>query len=630
MELFLQQLTNGIALGSVYALMAIGFTLIFGVLRLLNMAHGELYMLGAYLAYFGLTTLGLSAWAALPAALFMVFFLALGVERVAFKPLRNAPHFIPLVSTIAVSTILLETVRLAFGPYMFGFDSFIPAAFVTLRGVQIALSQIFMVGLSLALMAAVQAFLVRSQWGKAIRAVSQDVTVSGLLGINVDRVIGLTFAIGSVLGGVAGILIAMHFGAIYPNMGFVALVKAFTAAILGGMGSVPGAVLGGFLLGIAESMGSTYLPSGFSDAVPFLVLFGILLFLPSGLTGRGKSTDLGAHHGVMQIGRSLLDRLLGDRFRSDAKTDATDRAKWAAIIGSVVVLAAAPFFEDYTLRILITIVVYGMMALGTNLILGLSGQLSLSHAAFFALGAYCSAILTTRYGFDFWSGMLVGVVVAAASGFLVSLVTFRVRGYYLALVTLAFAELVRITIGHWNSFTGGMMGVRAIPAPRIGNWELDSPLAFFYLSAAFCILAVIFYDAIAYSVKGRSLMALRDDEVAARASGLPVQSLKIAAFTLSAIFPAIGGSIMAHYYTAITPDLASMHETVTVLLIAVVGGLGSAAGALLGSAIVNLFPELFRNFGDYRLLAYGLILFAMIIYQPNGVFSISRRLAWRT
>ncbi|MBZ9772381.1 ABC transporter permease [Mesorhizobium sp. CO1-1-8] len=627
MELFFQQLTNGVALGSVYALMAIGFTLIFGVLRLLNMAHGELYMLGAYMAHLALTSLGLPAWVALPLALIIVFFVAIAVERVAFKPLRNAPHFIPLVSTIAVSTIVLESIRLLFGPYMFGFDSFIPAVSFSLGGIQIGLIQISMFGLSLSLMIAVQLFLGRTQWGKAIMAVSQDTTASGLLGINVDRIIGFTFAIGSVLGAVAGILVAMHYGAIYPTMGFVALVKAFTAAILGGMGSVPGAVLGGFLLGIAESLGTTYLPSGMSDAVPFLVLFAVLLFLPNGLTGRGKPADLGEHHSVMQISRSLLDRLFGVCFgKLEAKTDL---AKWTAILGSVIALAYAPFLDDHMLRILITIVVYGMMALGTNLILGISGQLSLSHAAFFALGAYSSAILTKDYGFGFLPAMLVGIAVAAASGFFISLMTFRVRGYYLALVTLAFAELVRITIAHWNSFTGGMMGVRAIPAPAIGGFEFESPLQFFYLSAFFCALAVILYDAITYSVKGRSMMALRDDEMAARASGIAVQRLKITAFTLSAIFAAVGGSLMAHYYSAITPDLASLHETVTVLLIAVVGGLGSAAGALLGSAVVNLFPELFRTLGDYRLLAYGVILFVMILYQPSGVFSISRRLAWR-
>jgi branched-chain amino acid transport system permease protein len=204
-----------------------------------------------------------------------------------------------------------------------------------------------------------------------------------------------------------------------------------------------------------------------------------------------------------------------------------------------------------------------------------------------------------------------------------------VRGYYLALVTLAFSELVRIVLSHWNSLTGGMMGVRAIPAPTLGPWTIDTPLQFFYLAAAFFIVGVVFYDAVCYSVQGRALMALRDDETAARACGIRVQRLKVVAFALGAIFSACGGSLMAHYYSAITPELGLMSETVAVLVIAVLGGLGSIAGALFGSAVVNLVPEVFRTFGDYRLLAYGLLLFATVLFQPQGVFSISRRLARR-
>ncbi len=628
MNLFFQQLVNGVALGGVYALIAIGFTLIFGVLRLLNMAHGEIYMLGAYLAYLFLTILDLPPFVAVPLALIAIFAISLLVERFAFRPLRNAPHFVPLVSTIAVSTILLEVVRLAFGPYMFGFDSFISTTFVRVGTISIGSSQLMMLLLSVVLTVALQIFLMCSQWGKAIRAVSEDVTVSGLLGINVNRVVGVTFAIGSTLGAVAGILVAMHFGAIYPNMGFVALVKAFTAAILGGMGSVPGAVIGGLMLGIVESLGAAYLPSGFSDAVPYVALFAVLLLRPSGLFKRAGGSDDPSHQGNPHTTGGLLDRILPQR-GAQSLAAGVDIAKLIAVAGVVAALAIAPFLGDYALRILITIVVYAMMALGTNVILGLAGQLSLSHAAFFAIGAYSSALLTTHYGLDAWSAMAVGAMLAAAAGALISLVTFRVRGYYLALVTLAFAELVRIIIGHWNSFTGGMMGVRAIPAPRIGPWVIDSPLSFFYLSAVIGVIGLAVYDAIAYSVKGRALIALRDDEVAASASGLGVQRLKIVAFTLSAVFPAIGGSLMAHYYSAITPDLAAMNETVTVLVIAVIGGLGSAAGALFGSVIVNLLPELFRNLGDYRVLAYGVILFVTVLYQPGGVFSISRRLAWR-
>lgn len=628
MELFIQQLANGAVLGSVYALIAIGFTLTFGVLRLLNMAHGELYMLGAFLAYLCLDVIGMPVWVAIPASLLGVFVVAVIIERVAFKPLRNAPHFIPLVSTIAVSTIVLEAVRLAFGPYMVSFEMLVPNRSFQLGLLRVSLLQLCMLALSLLLMFAVHGFLVRSKWGKAIRGATQDLTVSGLLGIDVNRVISLTFAIASVLGAVAGILIAMYFGAIYPNMGFVALVKAFTAAILGGMGSVPGAVLGGFVLGIIESLGAGFLPSGASDALPYVMLFVVLLFMPGGLTRQRSAVEAMPHHPA-QFGASLLERWVR-RWRGAGEAAAeADRWPWLAAVALAVLCAAAPAFDDYTLRILISIAVYGAMALGVNFILGLAGQLSLSHAAFFAIGAYASALLTTRLGWGFFPATGVGVLVAAMLGALVSLTAFRVRGYYLALVTLAFAEIVRVTISHWTSVTGGMMGIRAIPAPQIGPFAIDSPLGYFYLSVVYGVLAFALYDAMAYSVKGRAMMAMRDDELAARAAGLPVRRLKVVAFTLSAVFPAIGGSIMAHYYSAITPDMALLGETVSMLVIVVIGGLGSAAGALFGSTVVNLLPEVFRNLGDYRMLAYGIILLLMILYQPNGVFSMSRRLARR-
>jgi len=620
MEVFLQQLANGIALGSVYALIAIGFTLIFGVLRLLNMAHGELYTLGAYLAYAGVVSLSWSPWLALPVAVLAVFLLAIGIEKIAFKPLREAPHFIPLVSTIAVSIVLLELIRLSYGPYMFGFESILPTASFDFGLLRINLAQAFLVAVSLSATTAVQVFLKYSKWGKAIRAASQDLIVGRLLGINVDRVIALTFGLGSALGAVAGILIAMYVGAMYPDMGFVALVKAFTAAILGGMGSVPGAVLGGYVLGIVESLGAGYLPSGFSDALPYVVLFFVLLFLPGGLIRIRAAQDVTAQPTIGHMGVGLLQRLLGNWH---------ERAHPKALTAALAVLAVivTPFLGEYAQRILFQIALYTFMALGTNLVLGLAGQLSLAHAAFFAIGAYSSAILTTRLGFDFWSGLTVGAVIAFVAGIAVSLVTFRVRGYYLALVTLAFAEIVRVIISYWIDLTRGMMGIRGIPPITIGAWELSSPLAMFYVAFVFCALGAAIYQAITYSTVGKGLLALRDDELAARSAGLDTRQLKVIAFSVGAVYASCGGSILAHYYTAITPDLASLHETIAILVIVVIGGLGSAAGAVFGSTVVNLLPEIFRGFGDYRLLVYGIILFLMILYQPQGVFSISRRLA---
>ncbi len=296
MTLFLQQLANGVTLGSVYGLIAIGFTLIFGVLRLLNMAHGSIFTLGAYCAYGGIVLLSATPWLAILASVALVMAVALGIERVAFRPLRGAPHFIPLVSTVAVSTVVLELIRIGFGSYMLGMDPLLKRHMLTIGPVRVSTQQMLILGVSLALMAAIQLLLKFTQWGKMVRATSQDMVMGRLLGLDVDRVVAGTFALGSGLGAVAGILTAMQIGALYPDMGFVALVKSFTAAILGGMGSVPGAVAGGFILGIAESLGAGYLPSGFSDAVPYALLFVVLLFLPGGLAGaRSQPPD---SHGV--------------------------------------------------------------------------------------------------------------------------------------------------------------------------------------------------------------------------------------------------------------------------------------------------------------------------------------------
>jgi branched-chain amino acid transport system permease protein len=618
MALFLEQVINGVSLGSIYALMAIGFTLVFGVLGLLNMAHGELYMLGAYFGYTGIVLFGLSPWVALPLAAVAVFIVAVAIERVAFRPLRDAPHFIPLVSSLAVSTILLEFVRIAYGPYMFGFESIIPMRTFEIGMVRVTSVQVCLLAVGLGLTAIVQIILLRTQLGRAIRATSQDLIECRLLGLSVDRIIAGSFGIAAALGAIAGILVSMRVGAIYPDMGFIALVKAFTAAILGGMGSVPGAVLGGFVLGIVESLASTYLPSGYSDAMPYVILFAVLVLLPGGLLG--FRTEQSSRHAIGQMGQGLLDRMfisVGD------KVDARGIA--VALIAGVAVIA--PLLGDYYLRVFIIIALYAFMTLGMNIILGLAGQLNLSHSGFLAIGAYASALLTTRAGLDGWSAMVVGIILSALLAVAVSFATFRVRGYYLALVTLAFAEIVRVVISYWIDLTRGMMGVRAIPSLNIGSFAFDTPLRFFWLSLAFLALGLLAYRLITYSTIGRALIALRDDETAARSTGLACTRLKVFAFVVSAIYASLGGSLLAHYYTAITPDLASVRETVVILTIAVVGGLGSAAGAIGGSVFVNLLPEVFRPFGDYRLLGYGIILLAVILFQPQGLFSITRRLA---
>jgi branched-chain amino acid transport system permease protein len=292
----LQQIINGLTLGSVYALIALGYTMVYGILELINFAHGEIYMLGAYLgiillAFFtaaGLAAISLPLTLALVVAIAVVISSAYGftVEKLAYKPLRNAPRLSPLISAIGVSIFLQNYVMLTQGatdkvfPSLFGTGGF---RFFSTR---VSYLQAAIIVVSAVMMILLQAFVMKTKTGKAMRAVAQDKTMASLLGINVDRVISITFIAGSGLAAVAGVMVAAYYGLVNYFIGYVAGIKAFTAAVLGGIGSIPGAMFGGILLGLVESLGASYISSQYKDAYAFLILILILLVRPGGLFGK--------------------------------------------------------------------------------------------------------------------------------------------------------------------------------------------------------------------------------------------------------------------------------------------------------------------------------------------------------
>ncbi|MGP4843696.1 high-affinity branched-chain amino acid ABC transporter permease LivH [Marinobacter sp. 1Y8] len=295
---FLQQLINGLTVGSAYALIAIGYTMVYGIIGMINFAHGEIYMIGAYVSLIvitGLATLG-SAW--LPVVLLVALVCAVivsssmgwAVERVAYRPVRGQHRLIPLISAIGMSIFLQNYVHLAQGSRNIGVPSLIQGG-ITMGaedGFQTSISymQITIFIVTLICMTALSMFISRSRLGRACRAVSQDLKMSNLLGIDTNRIISATFIIGAALAAVAGLLLGMYYGSIDPLFGFIAGLKAFTAAVLGGIGSIPGAMLGGLILGVAESMTSGYLSGEYKDVVSFGLLILILLFRPTGLLGK--------------------------------------------------------------------------------------------------------------------------------------------------------------------------------------------------------------------------------------------------------------------------------------------------------------------------------------------------------
>ena len=281
-----QQLLNGLTLGSTYALVALGFTLVFGILGMINFAHGEIFMLGAYIAYLLVTAGHLDIFSALIGAIIGSAILGMIIERVSFRPLRHVSILAPLISTIGLSIFLRSLAQIIFGAESTRFPAGIKTEFYQIGPLQISLLQIVILAISFGLMFVFQLFIKRTRVGKAMRATSESLYTAGLLGVNVDRIILLSFALASALGGVAGVLLGLNFNAISPLMGKMVGLKGLTIIILGGMGNITGAMVGGLFLGFVEVLSVGYLTSSYRDAVAFGLMFLILLIRPTGLFGR--------------------------------------------------------------------------------------------------------------------------------------------------------------------------------------------------------------------------------------------------------------------------------------------------------------------------------------------------------
>ena len=289
----IQYLINGLAQGAIYALIALGYTMVYGILKMINFAHGEFYMVGAYFGFFAFSVLGLPIWIGLPLVMLATACVAMLVERFAYRPLRNANRIAPLITALGVSICLLELMRVIAGasprsfPQLFGEDAYNLGDHVSwLADVYVQKKQIIIPILSLALMALLHFIVMKTKMGRAMRALSVDFDASRLMGVPIDRVIAFTFFLGASLAGVAGVMVGMYYNQIMPNMGQLAGLKAFTAAVLGGIGSIPGAVLGAFLLGICEALVVGYGQSSYRDAIAFGILIVVLMVRPWGLLGK--------------------------------------------------------------------------------------------------------------------------------------------------------------------------------------------------------------------------------------------------------------------------------------------------------------------------------------------------------
>ena len=603
--MFLQQLVNGLTLGSLYAVLAIGLTLVFGVLNIINMAHGGIFMIGAFVGLFMVTVFDVNIFVALIVAMAVGAILGYLLEFVALRPLRKkkVSHLAPLISTIGVSIFLESLALLLWGPQTRSFPPDYIGGLIDFGAFKISMVQIIGLGVSIVLMLILNIVIKKTKIGKAIRAVSMSTETAALLGINPTMIISVTVMIASALGAAAGVLVGLSFNAIEPTMGVIIGFKGLAVLILGGLGNITGAMVGGFILGVAEIFSVAYGASTFRDAVAFGFIILLLFWRPQGLFG---SKDKG--------GRHVMDLL-----------------------------------NPYYLQIVMFFIINAIMGISIYFTLA-SGQLSLGAAGFMSVGAYVGAILSLKADLPIVLGIIIGGLVASLVAVIIGLPTTRLRGLYLAIATLGFGEVVRVIFLNLD-ITNGALGLSGIPSipQELTNlaYELDidglmgiDAVAWGNLMAIIILLAILVLI-IAFCVRinnsrvGRAFAAIKADDHAAELMGINVVYYKMMAFIIGAFIAGIGGGLYAHITNFINPTDFSYHKVVQILLFPVFGGSNVVWGSVLGSFILTLLPEVLRFLSDYRDIIYGALLVILMAVRPDGILTesmvdkISRKLGFK-
>lgn len=295
-------------------------------------------------------------------------------------------------------------------------------------------------------------------------------------------------------------------------------------------------------------------------------------------------------------------------------------------ISFLILIILVPIFlsgNAYALRTCILALIYIVLALSLNFVVGFAGQLSMGHAAFYAVGAYTTAILTVSYQVPFWIALALSGVVSAIFGFLIGIPTLRLKGDYLAITTIGFSEILRLILINWTSFTKGPAGIPGIPSPTIFSFNLGTNIGYYYILLVLAIITIFISNRLLNSRLGRGLIAINDDEIAAEAMGINPTFLKMLAFVLGSAIAGIVGGIFASFIHYVNPDNFVYAESVVMLTMVVLGGVGSVPGIVVGATILAILPEALRGISTYRYAIYGILLVMMMIVRPQGIISLA-------
>jgi branched-chain amino acid transport system permease protein len=591
-------LIAGLLRGNVYALGAVGISLVFGVMNVVNFAQFSFFGLGAMLAWFFVVQLGLPFWLALPLVLLICAAIGLLINVAVVRPLAQFLPLAAMLSTYAVSQILDNVSQIAFTAQFRTFPAVLPTSNLHIGSMRFGTSDVVMLGTTAVVMVVMSLFLKYGKVGRAIRATAQDQEAALQVGIPVGLVQHVSFVIASALGGLAGIFIALYIGVANPSSGLDIGLTAFVAATLGGLGSLVGAVVGGFVLGILEAFGIQLFGDTAREIITFVILIVVLIVRPGGLLGKVPL---------------ISSEPLTGTFLGKGRPLRIPRWVWpiAFVVGGIVIPLVS---NQYVLVTGTQVLIYAVIAAGFTVTAGQAGVLALGQAGPIAIGAYASALLTLQLHLSFWLALPTAGLVAAVIASVVSSPVWGVKGHYISIATLGVGAAVVAAIQLILP-----QGIYGIPAPRIGGVLLNSPLAWYVIDFLVLVVTLVVMWRIRSSHLGRVISSVGADEVAALASGVRVRNYKALAFAVSAFFAGVGGSLLAHQYTYIDTTIFTTLMSLLVVTIVIMGGVGLPYGAVVGSLVLIGAMELLRFTPELRIIAYGLVLILVVRFRPGGV-----------
>ncbi|RSX51561.1 ABC transporter permease [Bifidobacterium callimiconis] len=593
----------GLIHGSAYALVAVGMSLIFGVTNVANFAQGSIVAVGMMTAWWLGTSLG---WGVVPTAIAVIVvtgLLGLIMNALVIAPLEGRKPIAALLATIGVGQILDNGLQIIFGTQTRRFPELLPTYNLQFAGVRFGTSDVVMIIFAILSMLGLWAFLKYGKAGQAIRATSQDPQAASQMGIPVKTIRNLSFVIGAVLAGVSGIFVGLFNTNINPMNGGTIGMTAFVAATIGGLGSIPGAVVGGLALGLIESVGISFLGDGAHDLITFGALLIILIIRPQGLLG----------------GDDVKSEPLTGTFLGGGRPI---NLPWWGNLGLAVFALATPFFfSDYLSGVGTQIAIYSIAAVGLTLISGSAGQTILGMAGPFAVGAYASAILSTRLDWPFLAAFLVAGVIAAIAASILTFPVWKLSGHYVAIATIGVGAVMVAIIRIWEPLTKGSLGIQGIPFPKVFGQSLYTQQMQYLLDVIVLIVTLVIVTRIRSSHLGRVFEAVGSDQEASEALSIRTGAYKALAYALAAFFAGLAGSLLAHQYTYIDPTIFNSNMSILILTIIVLGGMNSPLGAVLGAIVLIGGPELLRVASDARVLLYGVLLVVIILFRPQGLFA---------